>query len=77
MSPSLTAGVGGGGGGGGAGCRSPPTTRRGVVVRQSSVPSRFDEPYVQTNAELEMRWEWRMRSFLKEVEPRVKQQKNL
>ena len=57
VSPSLTAG---GGGGGGAGCGSPPTSRRGAVVRQSSVPSRFDEAYVPPNTELEMRYEIRM-----------------
>ena len=56
VSPSLTAG-----GGGGAGCGSPPTSRRGAVVRQSSVPSRFDEAYVQPNTELEMRYEIRIR----------------
>ena len=55
VSPSLTAG-----GGGGAGCGSPPTSRRGAVVRQSSVPSRFDEAYVPPNTELEMRYEIRM-----------------
>ena len=54
VSPSLTAG--GGGGGNGAGCESPPTRRRGAVVRQSSVPSRFDEAYVQPSTELEMRY---------------------